>query len=310
MTGRDHGGGIDQAIQRWGGTREDWLDLSTGINPYPYPAPPCPTDSWTALPDTAAEQRLLTAARRFWAVPESADIVAAPGASLLIAAIPSLWPAGSVYIPQPTYNEHAAAFRNWGWTFEDSAPTRVLVHPNNPNGRVWAQDDVSGATIIDESFCDICPDISLVELAQRKDVIVLKSFGKFWGLAGLRLGFAICLPDLAKTLRNRIGPWAVSGPSLHIGATALEDDAWAHATRTRLKRDAARMDALLEASGLEVAGGTDLFRLARTDNAIALRDRLALKKILVRIFPYSDTLVRFGLPGPAQDWARLGGALA
>ena len=310
MTARDHGGGIDQALLRWGGDKQDWLDLSTGINPVPYPDRTCPHDSWTTLPDEDAQERLLAAARRFWSVPDTLDIVAAPGASALIATIPSLWPAGRVDIPHPTYNEHAAAFKNWGWTGDDQATTRVLVNPNNPDGRLWSADDLRGPTVVDESFCDVCPERSLLQHAQQDDVIVLKSFGKFWGLAGLRLGFAICLPDIAQNLRNRIGPWAVSGPALHIGTAALRDDIWAKNTRVRLKKDAARMDAVLTASGLEIAGGTDLFRLVRAQNATSLQDRLAAKRILVRIFPYSGTLVRFGLPGSAQQWARLDGALA
>ena len=107
----DHGGGIDAACARWGGTRADWLDLSTGINPRPYPIPPLPADAWTALPDRAAFTALEQAARRFWAIPDGAALIAAPGASALIARIPALLPPGKVAIPAPTYNEHARAFR-------------------------------------------------------------------------------------------------------------------------------------------------------------------------------------------------------
>ena len=132
---RDHGGGVDAAVARWGGDRDGWIDLSTGINPVPYPITGVPAGAWTALPDRAAQDRLIAAARRFWRIPEGLAVVAAPGASALIAAIPGLWPGGRVQISGPTYNEHAAAFRASGWTVtEDAAETRVIVHPNNPDG--------------------------------------------------------------------------------------------------------------------------------------------------------------------------------
>ena len=126
------------------------------------------------------------------------------------------------------------------------ADARVLVHPNNPDGRLWSVNDVSAPlTVIDESFADVAPDRSLVHLAAREGVVVLKSFGKFWGLAGLRLGFAIARPETIARLSDLCGPWAVSGPALRVGAMALRDLAWAEETRARLARDAARLDALM-----------------------------------------------------------------
>jgi len=308
---RDHGGGLDAAAARFGGTRGDWLDLSTGINPVPYPLPAFTVDDWAALPDTRAQDDLIRAARRFWQVPEGAAILAAPGASAIIARIPSLAPVGDVQITTPTYNEHAAAFAAQGWTVQSGAgAARVLVHPNNPDGRIWTQDDATAPlTIIDESFCDILPDQSLVHLAERPGVIVLKSFGKFWGLAGLRLGFAIGRPDLIARLTDLTGPWAVSGPALRVGAEALSDHGWATETRARLARDAARLDGLMTKAGTELTGGTDLFRLYRVTDAAALQDRLARAHVWSRIFPYSTELLRLGLPAPDR-WAQLEEALA
>jgi len=139
QTPRDHGGGLDAAVARYGGTRADWLDLSTGINPVPYPVGAPPAEAWTALPDAGAMTRLLGAARRFWNVPDGAEIVAAPGASAVIARVPSLVATDHVYVPGPTYNEHLAAFQAHGVAGSDdpAAPVHVLVHPNNPDGRVW-----------------------------------------------------------------------------------------------------------------------------------------------------------------------------
>lgn len=305
----DHGGGIDAACLRWGGARADWLDLSTGINPRPYPIPALPPDAWTALPDRAAFAALETAARRFWSVPDGAAVVAASGASALIARIPALMPPARVAIPAPTYNEHARAFRACGWTVADDATeARVVVHPNNPDGRLHPAPDTALA-VIDESFCDVLPDLSHNARATRRGTVILKSFGKFWGLAGARLGFAIGDPVLIDRLRPMIGPWSVSGPTLAIATAALSNDAWADATRSRLAADAARLDAMMQAAGTTPLGGTTLFRLYDTDDAARWQDRLARHRILSRIFPYSGRWLRLGLPD-GDGWTRLQEALA
>ena len=256
---RDHGGGLDAAISRCGGTRPDWVDLSTGINPQPYPIAGLDTQDWTALPDRAAQEAIIDAARAFWSVPDGAAILPAPGASALIARVPALVRPGKVRIERPTYNEHAAAFAAHGWTVAEQGPAEacVLVHPNNPDGRLWSEPDADAPlVVIDESFCDVAPAQSLVHLAEQPGRIVLKSFGKFWGLAGLRLGFAIAEPTTIARLGALLGPWAVSGPALRIGAAALRDTAWAAATRARLIRDSARLDAMVTARGASGGGST------------------------------------------------------
>lgn len=303
---RDHGGGIDAAIQTYGGTRADWLDLSTGINPVPYPMPRLPHDAWAALPDHAAFSRLYDLARSFWNVPQDAAIIGAAGASAIIAALPHTQYRGSVHIPGPTYNEHGAAFQAAGWTRDDSTPdAMVAVHPNNPDGLLWDASDLNAAlTIIDESFGDVAPDQSLIHLASRPGTVVLKSFGKFWGLAGLRLGFAIGDPAIINKLTDLLGPWQISGPALAIGAEALSDPIWANQTRARLQKDSARLDALLTAQGAEVVGGTTLFRLYKVEDAAAAQDLLAQSHVWSRTFPYSSDWLRLGLPAPAR-WAQL-----
>jgi len=316
-TPRDHGGGIDAAIAAYGGTRADWLDLSTGINPVPYPLGEIAPGDWTALPDRAAMDRLIAAARRFWRVPDGAEVIAAPGASALIARMPDLFPGLDAYIHTPTYNEHAAAFAARGALADGpDAPLHVIVHPNNPDGRLWPMGAGGAkATVIDESFCDICPSDSQIARAAEPGTIVLKSFGKFWGLAGLRLGFAIAHPSMVAAnprrpaLADLIGPWPVPGPALRIGARALEDDPWAEATRARLTDDAARLDALMTRAGAQVAGGTPLFRLYEIEDAARWQSRLARAHILTRAFPYNPRWLRLGLPGPG-DWPRVEAALA
>ena len=321
MNKRDHGGGLDAAVATYGGVRGGWLDLSTGINPVPYPVGEIAAEAWTALPDQGAMDRLLAAARAFWNVPDGAAIVAANGASALITQMPSMSLAVRAHIPQPTYNEHAASFALAGFMYEDEvdAPVAVYVHPNNPDGVLWHRSVIADTerelTIIDESFCDVTPQHSHINLSDTGEVIVLKSFGKFWGLAGLRLGFAVgtshalarpgCGSDDVIDLAELLGPWAVSGPALEIGARALEDVAWAEATRVRLAADAKRLDDLV---GWKLVGGTDLFRTYEVPDAAAMQDKLARGHVWSRIFPYSKTWIRLGLPAPDR-WEQLEAAL-
>lgn len=302
---RDHGGRIDDACAKYGGTRDQWLDLSTGINPVTYPLAQVPSSAWAELPDRAAFEAIGKAARRFWSVPSCAGVLPAPGASSLIAQMPYLTSIDGVRVAEPTYNEHRAAFDAAGIGAGDDA--QVVVHPNNPDGRIWTADEVMARhrklTVIDESFCDVAPELSLIKLSAEPGVIVLKSFGKFWGLAGMRLGFAIGDPNLMERLRVRLGPWQVSGPALSIGARALTDTAWAAQTRVRLQADCERLDA---AFGLDLVGGCLLFR---TYSAPAnLAEHLARHRILVRRFPYAQDWIRVGLPSP-ERWTQLEAAL-
>ncbi|GAB5447036.1 threonine-phosphate decarboxylase [Gymnodinialimonas sp.] len=318
---RDHGGGIDAAAAEYGGDQTAWLDLSTGINPVAYPVGEIAPEVWSRLPGDAAMARLLDAARMFWSVPEGVEIIAAAGASPLIARMPDLAALAGAYIPVPTYNEHAAAFAargRLGDALNPNNPVHVYVHPNNPDGRLWPGSAIGGRplTVIDESFCDTVPEKSHIARAAEPGVIVLKSFGKFWGLAGVRLGFAMALPEtFAPTggkgnLPELMGPWSVSGPALEIGAQALSDHDWASDTRARLGRDAARLDDLMLSAGAEIVGGTTLFRTySLREGAAHWQNRLAEHHIWSRIFPYSSNWMRLGLPGTEEDWARLEAAL-
>ena len=307
---RDHGGGLDAALAHYGGARAQWLDLSTGINPVPYPVGAIVPEAWTALPDWGAMDALDSAARAFWAVSDTAALIAAPGASALIARLPQTIPVGKVFIPTPTYNEHAAAFAVHGWALSDTGfDAQVVVHPNNPTGRLWQATDITAPfAIIDESFCDVLPKRSLIDLATRPGTVILKSFGKFWGLAGLRLGFAIGDAAIIGKLTDSLGPWPVSGPALRIGARALADHEWATETRARLVADAARLDRLMTRRGAVLVGGTTLFRTYEVNSAAAWQTRLASKHIWSRIFPYSDSWLRLGLP-PPDRWDQLEAAL-
>ncbi len=323
-------------MARYGGSRDQWLDLSTGINPVPYPVANIPADAWQRLPDEGAMDRLLTAARAFWNVPDSASIVAAPGASALIRVLSrTLSHTDMPHLPKPdiedrTYNEWAAAFELPDYIRYDPGPGIVIrVHPNNPDGRLMDAGLIGSTplTVIDESFCDTIPNHSHVARTATPGVVVVKSFGKFWGLAGLRLGFLIGEPNTlglrdeassilpthgytSASTKDALGPWPVSGPALEIGARALADHAWADATRARLADDAARLDALLHSTGATLVGGTNLFRTyAMSGSAAEWQAKLARAHIWTRIFPYSTTWMRFGLPGSEAHWAQLEAAL-
>ena len=306
------------------GAPEPFLDLSTGINPLPYLVPPLPPEAWARLPEPEAEAALREAAARAYGAADPGLVAAAPGTQALIGLLPRLFPARRVRVLGPTYAEHAAAWAAAGAMVEEvadpgalaGAELAVLCQPNNPDGRrhdpaaLLALAGQVGRLVVDEAFADLEEEgLSLAPHLPRPGVIVLRSFGKTYGLAGLRLGFALAEPEAAAALRAALGPWAVSGPALAIGRRALDDAAWRGAAAARLASDAARLDALLTAAGLRVTGGTRLFRLAEGD-AAGWFGRLGRAGILVRRFAARPGWLRFGLPGDATGWSRLETALA
>jgi cobalamin biosynthetic protein CobC len=323
-----HGGDLSEAIAEGGGSPADWIDLSTGINPYPWPIPPdLLADGLTRLPGRDALGTLLAAARNAYRVPDSFDIVAAPGTQALIQWLPRLAPAGPVAILGPTYSEHGLCWRGAGLqtteitdlgTMSD-ARHLVVVNPNNPDGRVTRPAELlraargiaerGGWCVIDESFADVSPGASVLPHLRDEPAIVLRSFGKFYGLPGLRLGFAMAPTPIAELIERALGPWAVSGPALAIGRAALADAGWADVTRERLLAEARSLDGVLSGAGLEMVGGTSLFRLARARDAVALHARLAEARIWVRRFPDRPDLLRFGLPADEAARHRLALAL-
>lgn len=276
---------------------------------------------WTALPTAAATARLLTAAGA--AYRSQAPILAVAGAQAAIQLVPRLSAPARARILVPTYNEHGAALRGAGWQVDEvttlaaleGADLAVVVNPNNPDGRSHAREDLLrltarvGRLVVDESFADIQPDLSLASEAARGSLLVLRSFGKFYGLAGLRLGFILGSQADILTLTEMAGPWPVSGPAIAIGTAALSDRAWAEATMTRLRTDAVRLDRLAQSAGWKCAGGTELFRLYDTPDATAAQERLARQHIWTRMFPYSHRWLRLGLPGQPLEWDRLARAL-
>ena len=308
---RDHGGDLARAQAMYGAG--DWLDLSTGINPVAYPMPPLPPDSLTRLPEASAQTALEHAARACYGT--TSPVVAVAGAQAAIQLVPRLRAPGTARVLGPTYNEHAGALAAQGWAVEQVATPdalagsdlAVVVNPNNPDGRVLPPKqllvlrDRVGLLIVDESFVDVMPDSSIAPHMTEGEhrMIVLRSFGKFFGLAGLRLGFAIAGQTHAHALRDMAGPWAVSGPALVAGRAALADTGWQATARARLAQDATRLDGMAARAGWTLVGGTHLFRTYHTPGAKAAQAQLARHHVWSRIFPYSDHWLRLGLPAPA-----------
>ena len=321
-----HGGDLAAAAARFGWPAEGWLDLSTGINPYAYPLPAISPEAWHRLPDAKAEHALIAAACCCYGVARPSHVVAGPGSQALIQWLPYLVPVSRVTIVGLTYGEHAAAWSAAGHhvdvreneQVDPGSRVVVVVNPNNPEGRRLDPDGLvalgsgltrrGGLVVVDEAFADVSPDISLADRV-GPGVVVLRSFGKFFGLAGVRIGFAICTPPLAGELRRAVGPWAVSGPAIAVATAALNDEGWIAQMRLRLSIEASALDSVLAEAGLMVTGGTDLFRLVTAPRAWALYEYLGSRGILTRPFASAPRLLRFGLPGGAEALERLRCAL-
>lgn len=323
-----HGGDLAAARARFPAAPLPWVDLSTGLHPRGYPVGDLPEEIWRRLPDRAALGALETAAAASYRAGQLARVVAAPGTQALIQLLPRLLPARRVAVLGFGYEEHPAVWRASGALVRRvdtlaelaRADVAVVVSPNNPDGRTLGPDILltlagqlaahGGTLVLDEAFADTRdPAFSVVPRLPAAGIVVLRSFGKFFGLAGVRLGFAVTGDALAGPLRAALGPWAVSGPALAIGTRALADTAWQQRERTRLVTDAARLDALLTRSGLAVLGGTSLFRLAGTSDAAGIAERLGRAGVLVREFPARPEWLRFGLPDGQDAWDRLAAAL-
>jgi cobalamin biosynthetic protein CobC len=314
-----HGGDLGDVRRRHPAAPQPWIDLSTGINPLPYPVADLPANVWSRLPSHEAERALIAAAAaRYRCTP--GQLVAAPGTQALIQILPRLVARSRVAIVGATYAEHELNWRRHGHDVAivpnldaANADVVVAVNPDNPTGRLLPTQALRGAAtrllIVDEAFIDLLPNDASLAGELPDTAIVLRSFGKTYGLAGLRLGFAIAPAALAQRLREELGPWAVSGPALAIGAAALADDAWLRAAATRLVIDTRKLDALLASAGFAILGGTPLFRLASHPTAHEKVEDLARQGIHVRAFGHQPTWLRFGLPLGDEEFSRLSAAL-
>jgi cobalamin biosynthetic protein CobC len=324
-----HGGRLCVARSLFPDVPQPWIDLSTGINPHSYPAPRASARERNRLPEPTELARLEEVASAAFNVADPVRVVATGGTESALRLLPDVLKLPSAVIAGPTYGSHADAWQRSGTAVRTVADSELLanttsetamtvVNPNNPNGRLLSRQQLlslnenAGALIVDEAFGDLEPqhcvsDIAGSDAAPR--MIVLRSFGKFYGLAGVRLGFVIASPAIATRLRQLLGDWPVSVDALRAGLAAYADNDWAQRMRSRLNKAAQRLDQLLVSGGMGIAGGTSLYRLARAANARARFTQLISHGVLVRPFDYDATLLRFGLPASRNDWQRLAEAL-
>lgn len=325
----DHGGSLGRAKALFPQAPEPFVDLSTGINPHSYPLFDMPATALSRLPEQARADELAAVAAIAYGARSAAQVVAGPGTQILLPRVASLLAPGTARVLGPTYAEHARAAGIAGHKVEEvsrfeelhGADLAIVVNPNNPDGRVIERERLlelaaslrakGGLMVVDEAFMDVGPrEQSLAGDVGQGGVVVLRSFGKFFGLAGVRLGFALAYEAIASRLAAQLGPWAVAGPALEYGVRALGDTGWQDAMRARLGVEAARLDGLLDFHGVPVSGGTSLFRYIDFDRAGSLFSALGERGILLRHFADRPNVLRIGLPGREEEWKRLESALS
>ena len=321
----EHGGRLRRAARTYDIPLADWLDLSTGLAPWPWPLPEIPASAWARLPEP--DDGLVDAACSYY---RASALLPVAGSQAAIQALPVLRAPSRVGVLAPCYAEHALAWRRAGhevlaWSEEqiatglDQLDVLVVVNPNNPTGQRLSParlldwharlETRGGWLVVDEAFMDPTPGASLAPFSDLPGLIVLRSFGKFFGLAGMRLGFVLAAPDLLSPLDEHIGPWTVNGPSRHLARQLLVDQAAHERQREALRQAGERLAAVLAGHALDPSGGCALFQLLQRPDATALHEHLARQAIFTRLFPDLGAL-RFGLPGDESGWQRLDQGLA
>lgn len=319
----EHGGRLRAAALRWGIPRQQWLDLSTGISPWSWLAERPQTlapEAWQRLPED--DDELAAAARRFY----GAEALPVAGSQAAIQVLPRLRSSCRVGMLAGSYTEHALSWQRGGHAVialdadqidvaVNTLDVLLLVHPDNPSGRVYPRTQLrgwharlaarGGWLIVDEAFVDATPELSLAAETDRDGLIVLRSLGKFFGLAGARVGFVLAEESIRKALAEWLGPWTIAGPARQIAMLALQDRDWQWQQRERLQTASARLITVLNAAGLQAHGGCALFQWLRTDQAITLHEALAARGILTRHYSAATQSLRFGLPAAEADWQRL-----
>ncbi len=319
-----HGGQVLAAAKRYGIPRDGWLDLSTGINPMGWPVPGVPREVWNRLPED--DDGLVEAASDYYG---GGPIAAVPGTQAAIKLLPTLRPPARVAVLSPGYAEHRKAWDEAGHharpvgvdeiqSAVDGCDVLVVSNPNNPDGHVFKPEFLEdwrrrlaakgGWLVIDEAFVDPVPELSLAARAGAQALVILRSMGKFFGLAGMRVGFVMAEPGLLARLQNRLGPWSVNGPGRWVARQALRDRDWQKKARKTLPALAEELKLLLMSRGVAPIGGTPLFQCIRTTRARALYEEFARRGILTRYFPELSAL-RIGLPADQSEFQRLADAL-
>lgn len=331
----EHGGRLEAAVHRWGIPREQWLDLSTGINPISWPIPAIPAEVWQRLPEPG--DGLEEIIRTWSGASETASCLPVAGSQAAIMALPAvrarMYGLGRVAVPLPGYREHGYAWHRAGFDvvaipaqaiekgeldWLDSVDVVVWIQPNNPTGQLMPVDQLlfwrerlqtrGGWLIVDEAFLPAYEQHGLAGEAGMHGLVVLRSMGKFFGLAGLRAGAVITDTGIGSALASELGVWSVSGPARYLMRSMLQDRVWQIQASNSLADQSRRLRNMLSAAGLGVSNGTLLFRYLLHSRAIEIRDQLAEAGVLVRLFE-NPLAIRFGLPGSEESWRRLEKAL-
>ncbi|WP_462378960.1 threonine-phosphate decarboxylase CobD [Pseudomonas sp. Marseille-QA0892] len=321
----EHGGRLRAAAKQFNIPLSDWIDLSTGIAPAGLPMLPIPASVWNRLPEP--DDGLREAASRYYGFDNPLPV---SGSQSAIQALPQIRRQARIGIISPCYAEHAHAWRREGHSLLelteagvpralDRLDVLLVINPNNPTGRLIPPERLlewharlaerDGWLIVDEAFMDCTPESSLAQFGPRSGLVVLRSFGKFFGMAGARLGFVLADADLSVRLENLLGPWTVSGPTRFVATAQLLAAEDQRIQREALHAAGQRLAALLTDRGFPPTGGCPLFQWTVTRHAERLYRFLASNGVLVRLF-HQPASVRFGLPADESGWTRLDRALA
>lgn len=315
-----HGGGLNYAAKMYGIAVENWIDLSTGINPNTWPVPNIPLAIYNRLPedDDALEEH----ARKYY---QTKSLLSIPGSQAAIQLLPNLRLKSRVAVPKSGYAEHAHAWCEAGHqvdflTTEEidknihTYDVVVVINPNNPTGELievktllaWYEilQKKSGWLIVDEAFIDTQPEKSLGAYAHDDGLIVLRSLGKFFGLAGVRSGFVLAEEKLLRQIQVELGPWAVSGPTRYVSQLAVQDVIWQQSSIEMLKKKSLKLkkilkDIMLKNNIKSTVKGTDLFQTVYFSGAESLHIELARNGILTRLLD-DKSGIRFGLGKESQ----------
>ncbi|MDI3323986.1 aminotransferase class I/II-fold pyridoxal phosphate-dependent enzyme [Pontibacterium granulatum] len=322
-----HGGDLISASARYNIPQDQWLDLSTGINPDSYPVGELATEVFQRLP--YQQQVFADAVTGYYGTDEW---LAVNGSQPVIQALPLCLEKLPVLLPDVGYDEHRHHWAANGNPLafypafdlnaaSDQIERRlskgepfhlVVINPNNPTGLEFSKVQLcnwaerlagKGCLIVDEAFIDTQPAISVLNEPLSDKLIVLRSFGKFFGLAGLRLGFVFASDQLRSQLQQRLGIWQVNGVAQGVATNALSDLDWQRGARQDITLNAERtallLAPLMDALQPDRVAQTPLFSSWQLDADIAaqVQDLLAQQGVLVRLIPLSErkALLRTGI---------------
>ena len=329
-----HGADLESASARYRIPASDWLDLSAAINPHAYPVAAMPADALRSLPYSLRDAQ--EAAQHYCAA--SVLPIFAAGSQTVIQWLPfvhrALQAGRRVAVPRIGYAEHAFRWQLAGYDIvaydprapetvdvllqRDAIDVLVAINPHNPLSHTVAPRRLlqwhaalqrnSGWLIVDEAFVDAVPQNSLSGMADMPGMVVLRSLGKFFGLAGVRCGYAFCHPSIGVPLATAIGPWPLSSLAIAAATQALRDESWQQAARVKLTQWSSRNAELLMRT-LRLNGASlfthPLFNSAVLPLSLAvhIEEHLAQRAIRVRRIEldHDTALLRFGLVDPADE---------